>query len=137
MPCQEHLIAVRDRLDDLAGTTVAAVTFAGVDRLAAHRAHLDLPFPLLADPERAVYRRFGLERAPLRRIYNPGTLKLYGQLLRRGRRLRRPVDDTRQLGGDFVIDSTGRLAAAFRPRSPDDRPDIDELVAVTRRAQAG
>lgn len=126
---------MRDRVDDLGDTTVAAIAFADTGRLAAHREHLDLPFPLLADPERAVYRRFGLERAPLWRVYNPGTLRLYGRLLRRGRRLRRPMDDTRQLGGDFVIDATGRLAVAFRPRSPDDRPPIDELVAATRRAR--
>jgi len=126
---------VRDRLDDLADTSIAAATFAGVERLAAHREHLGLPFPLLADPERTVYRRFGLDRAPLWRVYNPGTLRLYGQLLARGRRLRRPVDDTRQLGGDFVIDAAGRLAAAFRPRSPDDRPPVDDLVAAVRRCR--
>ncbi len=127
---------MRDRLDDLGDASIAAVTFAEVERLAAHRDHLDLPFPLLADPERTVYRRFGLERAPLWRIYNPGTLRLYGQLLARGRRLRRPVDDTRQLGGDFVLDAAGRLAAAFRPRSPDDRPPIDDLVVAVRRARS-
>lgn len=128
---------MRDHLDDLGDTAVAAVTFADTGRAAAHREHLDLPFPLLADPERAVYRRFGLDRAPLWRIYNPGTLRLYGQLLRRGRRLRRPVEDTRQLGGDFVIDGTGRLAAAFRSRSPDDRPPIGELVAAVGRCRRG
>lgn len=127
---------MRDRLDDLGDASIAAVTFADVERLAAHREHLDLPFPLLADPERALYRRFGLDRAPLWRIYNPGTLRLYGRLLARGRRLRRPVDDTRQLGGDFVIDADGRLAAAFRPRSPDDRPPIDHLVAAVHRARS-
>ena len=124
---------MRDRLDDLAGAAVAAITFADASRLPAHRQHLGLPFPLLADPERIVYRRFGLDRAPLWRIYNPGTLRLYAQLLARGRRLRRPVDDTRQLGGDFVIDAAGRLVAAYRPRSPDDRPPIDDLVAALRR----
>lgn len=127
---------MRDRLDDLGDTAVAVVTFAAVERLAAHREHLDLPFPLLADPQRVVYGRFGLDRAPLWRIYNPGTLRLYGRLLARGRRLRRPVDDTRQLGGDFVIDANGRLAAAFRPRSPDDRPPIGDLVAAVRRARS-
>lgn len=127
---------MRDRLDDLGDTAVAGVTFADPGRLAGHREHLDLPFPLLADPERTLYRRFGLERAPLWRIYNPGTLRLYGQLLARGRRLRRPVDDTRQLGGDFVIDANGRLAAAFRPLSPDDRPSIDDLVVAVSRARS-
>lgn len=126
---------MRDRLDDLGDAAIAAVTFADPRRLAAHREHLDLPFPLLADPQRMLYRRFGLDRAPLWRIYNPGTLRLYGQLLARGRRLRRPVDDTRQLGGDFVIDADGRLAVAFRPRSPDDRPPIDDLVAAVSRAR--
>lgn len=127
---------MRDRLDDLGDASIAAVTFAEVERLAAHRDHLDLPFPLLADPKRTVYGRFGLDRAPLWRIYNPGTLRLYGQLLARGRRLRRPVDDTRQLGGDFVLDAAGRLAAAFRPRSPDDRPPVDDLVTAIRRARS-
>ncbi len=126
---------MRDRLDELGDTVVAAITFADVGRLAAHREHLGLRFSLLADPERILYRRFGLDRAPLVRIYNPGTLRLYAQLLRRGHRLRRPLDDTRQLGGDFVIDATGHLATAFRPRSPDDRPAVDDLVAAVRRTR--
>ncbi len=128
---------MRDRQAELGDAAVAAVTFAEVARLGAHRDHLGLTFPLLADPDRLTYRRFGLDRAPLWRIYNPGTLRLYGQLLRRGRRLQRPVDDTRQLGGDFVIDGAGRLAAAFRPRSPDDRPPIDDLVAAVDRCRSG
>ncbi len=126
---------MRDHLDELGDTAVAAITFAEVSRLPAHREHLGLPFPLLADSERTVYRRFGLDRAPLWRIYNPGTLRLYGHLLARGRRLRRPEGDTRQLGGDFVIDPTGRLATAFRPRSPDDRPPIDDLSAAVDRCR--
>lgn len=124
---------MRDHLDELGDTTiVAAVTFAQQADLAPHRAHLDLPFPLLADPERTLYRRFGLGRGSLRDIWGIGTLRLYGQLIRRGRRLQRPTQDTRQLGGDFVIGPSGRLAAGFWPASPDDRPTVDQLIeAVT------
>lgn len=125
---------MRDRLEDFGDTAIAVPTFVDQDRLAGHRDHLDLPFPLLADPDRTVYRRFGLGRAPLRRVYGPGVLRLYAELLRRGRRLRRPTEDTRQLGGDFVIDAEGRLAASFRPGGPDDRPSIDALVAAVRSA---
>ena len=126
---------MRDRLDELGGATVAVPTFAPWSRLAAHRARLDLPFPVLADPERSIYRRFDLGRGSVGQIWSPGTLRLYGRLLRRGRRLRRPTEDTRQLGGDFVIDGAGRLAAGFWPRSPDDRPPVDALIQAVDRAR--
>jgi hypothetical protein len=125
---------VRDRLDELGDATVAAITFAPQTALAEHRAHLELPFPLLADPDRDVYRRFDLGRGSLRDIWGLGTLRLYVQLVRSGRRLRRPTQDTRQLGGDFVIGRAGRLATGFWPSSPDDRPDVDALVAAVRCA---
>lgn len=128
---------MRDHLDHIDGTSVALLTFAPPSRLADHRAHLELPFPVLADVDRSVYRAFDLGRGPVHRIWNPGTLRLYAKLLRRGRRLQRPTEDTRQLGGDFVIDPAGRLAAGFWPRSPDDRPAIDTLIEAVHRARAG
>ncbi len=125
-----------ERLDDFGSGSVAAVTFAPPDLLAAHRERLDLAFPLLADPDRTLYRRFGLDRGSWREVWGLGTLKLYRELLSRGRRLRGPLQDTRQLGGDFVIDGGRRLVAAYRPRSPDARPSVDELVAAMGRAQS-
>lgn len=123
-----------ERLDEFPPMRVAVVTFAPVEPLAAHRRHLGLSFPMLADPQRSVYRQFGLGRGTLTEVWSLGTLRLYGELLRRGRRLRRPLQDTRQLGGDFVIDRGGRLVAAFRPRSPDSRPSVDELLDEVSRA---
>ncbi|MEM9561458.1 MAG: AhpC/TSA family protein [Actinomycetota bacterium] len=134
MPCQEHLVAVGAHLERLGDTAVAAIAFADPWRLADHHRRLELPFPLLADPDRTLYRRFGLGRGSVRQVWNPGTLALYGRLLRQGRRPARPTEDTRQLGGDVVIGPDGRLAAAFRPRSPDARPTIDELVAAVSAA---
>lgn len=125
---------MRDQLDRFGDAHIAAVTFANQERLAAHREHLGLPFPLLADPDRSIYRQFQLGRTSLRHVYNPGTLLLYARLLRHGRKLRRPTEDTRQLGGDFVIDRTGQLIQGFWPRSPDDRPSVDQLVAAIGRA---
>lgn len=126
---------MRDRQPDLGDTAIAVITFGQPGDLPAHRAHLALPFPLLADPERRVYRQFGLARGALHRIWSPGTLVLYARLLRQGRKLQRPTQDTRQLGGDFVIGPDGRLAAAFRPASPDARPPIDALVAAVAAAR--
>lgn len=126
---------MRDRIDAFGDTEIVGITFAGPEALAEHRRHLDLPFPLLADPDRVVYRRFQLGRGARRDIWNFGTVKLYVRLLRRGRRLRRPTQDIRQLGGDFVVDDRGRLAAAFWPPSPDARPDVATLISSVTEAR--
>lgn len=123
-----------ERLDEFPPVSVAVVTFAPVSQLAPFKEHLAISFPLLADTDRALYRRFDLGRGSLTEVWSLGTLRLYGNLLRRGRKLHRPVQDTRQLGGDFVIDVDQRLSAAFRPRSPDARPSVDQLITAVERA---
>ena len=50
------MIAVRDQLDQFGDATVAVVTFADPARLAAYRNLLRLPFDVLADPDRNLYR---------------------------------------------------------------------------------
>ena len=124
------MLAVSERLDEFSPASIAVVTFASVERLASHRDHLGAPFPLLADPTRILYRRFGLGRGSFSQVWNAGTLNRYRLLARRGRRIRLPIQDTRQLGGDFVIDGDRRVAAVFRPPSPDARPSVDALVAA-------
>jgi hypothetical protein len=126
---------VRDRLPEFGDAHVVAVTFASAEELPAHRAHLELPFPVLADPDRGAYRQFDLGRGTLRDIWSLGTMKMYARLLRQGRKLRRPTQDTRQLGGDFVLDAQGRLAAGFWPASPDDRPSVDSLIEAVAAAR--
>lgn len=127
---------MRDQLDRFGPLSVAAVTFGDPSRLAAHRRHLGLPFPLLADPDRELYRRFDFGRGSLFEVWSPGTMITYARLLRRGRRLERPTEDTRQLGGDLVIGPDGTLAAIFRPRSPDDRPTVQQLIDAVAEARS-
>ena len=54
------------------------------------------------------------------------------QLIRRDgvRGLRRPVEDSLQLGGDFVIGPSGTLEYAYRSEGPEDRPSVEELLAA-------
>jgi hypothetical protein len=67
-------------------------------------------------------------------VWNPGTLALYGRLVVRGRRIRRPRDDTRQLGADAVVDADGRLRHVWLPPNPDARPSLTELAEAVRSA---
>ncbi len=120
-----------DRLDEFGSTAVAVVGFdAEPAELAVRRAHLGVSFPFLADIDRRVYSLFELRRGSLREVWNPGSLRMYVDLVRRGRRLQRLTQDTRQLGGDFVISPEGNVVAAFRPSSPDARPSVEQLLAA-------
>jgi peroxiredoxin len=109
---------------------VAVVTFGSPGLLAAYRAHLDIDFAVLDDPERETYRAYGLARGSWRKIYRPATIRKYIELMRAGMKLRRPTDDTRQLGGDFVVGPDGTLRFVYRPVAPDDRPDAAEMLAA-------
>ena len=124
------MIAVRDHLDQFGDATVAVVTFADPARLAAYRAHLGLPFDVLADPDRTLYRLLGAGRGTTRQVWSPGTLRMYGRLIRSRRRLQRPTEDTRQLGADAVIGRDGTVRYLSLPATPDARPPIDELIAA-------
>ncbi len=124
------MIAVRDHLDHFADATIAVVTFADPHRLAAYRNHLQLPFSVLTDTNRSLYKLFGAERGSRRQVWSMGTIRMYAHLLRAGRRIRRPTEDVNQLGADAVIGRNARLRYLSLPSTPDARPPISELIAA-------
>jgi len=126
---------VRDALDRLGDqTAVAVVTFSTGDLVLEYTERLDLPFPVLADAGRHAYRAYGLGRTSWRRAWGLRAARRYAEILRdRGLRdLARPTEDTRQLGGDFVISPEGVLTWARWSDGPDDRPSVDQIAAKLR-----
>ena len=121
---------MRDHLDQFGDATVAVVTFATAERLAAYRQHLRLPFDVVADTERALYRLLGAERGSNRQVWSAGTLRMYARLIRTGRRLRIPTEDIHQLGADAVVGRDGTLRYLSLPSTPDARPPIGHLIAA-------
>ncbi len=124
------MVAVRDRLGQFGDATVAVVTFAAPERLAAYRDHLGVPFAILADVDRKLYQLLGAERGTNRQIWSLGSLRMYARLLRQGRRLQRPTEDIHQLGADAVVGRDGVLRYLSLPATPDARPPISELIAA-------
>jgi peroxiredoxin len=122
------VLAVGEHLDRFGDAEIVVVTFADPARLAAHRAHLGVPFRFVSDTERTLYRLVGAERGSRRQVWSVGTLQMYGRLLRRGRRLRRPTEDVRQLGADVVVGRDGRVRYLALPSTPDSRPSVEALI---------
>lgn len=127
---------MRDRLADFGEQTqVVLVTFTEADQIDGYQRRNALSFPILLDRDRQTYRSYGLGRASLMRVWGLRAARRYLEIFRShgAAGLARPTEDTRQLGGDFVIDPSGRLAYGFWGQGPDDRPSVDELIAAVAR----
>jgi peroxiredoxin len=67
MQCRAHVAQLGRLYPDLqaADTEVLVILGASPEQAMRYGASLNAPFPILADPQQAVYHRFGLEKAYL------------------------------------------------------------------------
>jgi AhpC/TSA antioxidant enzyme len=116
------------------GWGIAAVSMSRSEALGRYLAEKQMPFPLLADPERTAYAAFGLGRTSWARLLRPAILWKYSRMVLRGARVRRVPEgeDALQLGGDFLVGVDHRLVWAHRGADPTDRPTVDELLRAIR-----
>jgi len=126
-----QLCQYQDILSEL-DVRVFIISFGAMPAARAWLQETCTPFRLLLDPERAVYRAYGLERS-WRRSWNLNAIRRYVQLMRAGRRWRGIQGDSAQLGGDFIIDSGGDVRLAYHSHDPADRPPAPELLALLRQ----
>ncbi len=90
-------------------------------------------FTILLDRERTVYNAYGLERSKLR-SKSPRTILLYFTRWLQGQKFHDSHgDDTSQLGGDFIIDSSGTLRFIYPSHDPADRPSVEKLLALLKK----
>lgn len=88
--------------------------------------------PIVSDPDRAVYRAFGLERTGWLTFFRPGVVWGYLRGMLKGYGVRTPYagEDVRQLGGDFLLDRYGTMVYQYRSADPTDRPAVEALLNV-------
>ena len=129
---------MRGRTDEFGDAQIVLVTFTRQRNLRGYRGRLRLPFVVVTDETQAVYKTYGLGKGSWWRVYGVGTIRRYLDLLsHEGYQvgdIKRPTEDTLQLGGDFVVGRDGRLVYVFRSKGPDDRPPVDDLIQAVARA---
>ena len=87
-----------------------------------------------SDPERRLYRAFGLERTSLGQLLAPASWMgmvragLKSQFIP-GKKLKGMVGDVLQMPGVFLL-SDGNIVGDFKPQRADKRPDYLELAAM-------
>ncbi len=121
------------RADEFAylATEILIVAFADEPRARLWLRETDTRFPILLDPERRVYRAYGLERS-VARSWTPRVIWYYLRQFAAGRHPGPIEGDPHQLGGDFIIDARGIIRFAHREWDPVDRPPLARLLEVLR-----
>ena len=107
----------------------------GADSQARQLMDNGIPFPLLVDPERNLYRALGLDHIRWWRLLQPSTWRRY---LRgaRGARQGRLTGDLRQAPGVAIIDPDRRLRYLYRGTTLGDYPQLGDVLAVLRQVVA-
>lgn len=122
-----------------AGARVVLVGMGTPEECTQFLLEFDIPFPMIADPQRALYRQFHLRRMSPWGVLAP-TVAIKGlAAMARGSGIGKPIGDIRQLPGVFVIESGGRIVFSHQPAGPADHaaPDaVLEALAVKARANS-
>jgi len=100
--------------------------------------HGDLPFAVVADPSRWLYRGFAVDSSPWAGFHSGALLAA----LRGCSFARRTFPGPRRGGrgalpADFLIDDSGRLLACRHGRHPYDQWSVDELLALASDNRSG
>jgi peroxiredoxin len=129
--CNLHLRQIARRHDDLVAAGIHEVAVFHSEAQTMQPFQGDLPFDVVADPKRDLYRLFGVESS-FRSVADP---RAWGALVR-GIVAPHPssgfVGEGGHLGmpADFLFDASGRVLACKYGAHADDQWSVDELLAL-------
>ncbi|WP_028454030.1 peroxiredoxin-like family protein [Chitinilyticum litopenaei] len=130
--CNLHLHAMAARNTDIraAGIRQLAVFHSSADEMRQYQAQL--PFDCIADPDKRLYRQFGVESHWLAALHPQAMLAgLRGLLLTR--RLPGKIENgIAGLPADFLLNGEGKVIAAHYGSHADDHWSVDTLLALAR-----
>lgn len=115
------------------GTRIVVVTFETTPFVRAYVAETKIAWPILVDRNRALYRHYGMHRGYLWNIWGPRTWWAYAKELARGRLPRYTDADTRQLGGDVLVDPAGTVRFHYVGSGPADRPSVAAILEARQQ----
>jgi len=143
--CNRHLRSIVTRHDEIRSHGIREVVVFHSTAAELTKFEAELPFPLIADPERELYRRLGVERG-LSSLLSTRALRaaIAGQTAALGNRSTKrgalgpikPTGGRLGLPADFLIAPDGRIAALKYGQHAYDQWTVDELLDHARPVPA-
>jgi peroxiredoxin len=111
------------------GANVVLVGLGNPEETADFKARFDVPFPMIADPQKRLFAAFQLKQASTGSLLSLGMAAKGLSAMAKGHRIGIPRGDVRQLPGVFIIDTDGRIRFSHYSKDPSDHPDPEDLLA--------
>ena len=130
--CNTHIAELRKRAREIGAAGIKEVIVFHSSAKAIRSYQKDLPFALVGDPKKALYKKFGV-KASLRFL----SLKALGAAMRgvaHGHFGLRLSSGPMGLPGDFLIEPSGQIRAAKYGTHAYDQWSVDELLALAKGA---
>lgn len=116
---------------------VVLVGLGNVDDTAAFKKRFEIPFTMIADPEKRLFEAFRLRQASSGSLLSAGMVVKGLKALAKGHGIGVPQGDVRQLPGVFIIDSNGRIQFSHHASGPEDHPPAEVLLDVLHSDNEG
>ncbi|HEY0882896.1 MAG TPA: peroxiredoxin-like family protein [Archangium sp.] len=122
--CNLHLRTFTRDLPQLEAAKIRSVAFfhSNADELR------DVPFPVVADPERTWYRRFAVEQSTFAAMHPAAMASAMRGLFLSGTHPLKAEGGTSGLPADFLIDPKGRVVAAHYGAHADDSWSVADVL---------
>ncbi len=122
--CREHVAQLRVHHS----LNIAFVGMGSPEQTTEFKRKSRSPHVFICDPEKRVYKAFGLERGEARQMFNPKVFSRgFGATLR-GHLVGAPVGDPWQMPGVFLIEPTGEISWEYRSVDASDNPDAGKIL---------
>lgn len=140
----ERLKRLKDEVSQYEEAGMAAVVVAPgeIERVLAYKERYGLPVPVLADPDYATHKAFGLSHWSKEQVlydapdeYCTVTKEVGEEFQDARRKADRPlVDDPWMQSGEFVVDTRGVVSVAYLYNYCEDYPDARVFLTAARLA---
>jgi alkyl hydroperoxide reductase subunit AhpC len=113
-----------------AGARVILVGMSTPSESAEFAAKFNVPFPIVADPQKKLYRKFKLKQMSTLGFFSPSVALKGVAAIVGGHGIGIPQGDVRQLAGVFIINTAGQIVFSHFSSNPADHPDAETIIAA-------
>jgi peroxiredoxin len=123
---------LRDHEEEFSRQNAKIVVVTFEDRPSSRRyvEETALPWPLMIDETRELYRSYGMLPGSFWDIWGPRTWLAYLKEIIKGQKLRKSEADVMQRGGDVLIDPDGIVQMHHVAKGPAYRPRVETILQV-------
>jgi peroxiredoxin len=130
--CNLHLQSFFKRSDELKVHNIQEVIVFHASKESMLDSVIDVPFDLIADPSRKLYKKFGVDTS-WKALFSIGTLKKAIIGIRKfGMKTPQSLEAELGVPADFLIDETGKIVALKYGAHADDQWSVDDVLKLSK-----